>query len=343
MKSPAAGTRTIGRLLRLSLAPSAAADVAAGTVLGAGFWPGGAGPWLLIAASLSIYHGGMALNDWADRAHDAATRSDRPIPSGRVPAGAAALLGFALLVAGPWIALGADRSAAYVLAGVAVLAAAYDLFGRGPVLGPLLLGLCRAGNLGAGIVFGRAAGAGAYAWETERALFALVPGDLAIAAVYGGYVVAVSFLGRLEDGEDERPLGRRPSVLIAVAAGLLLSLPIVPPPELPSLGPGGAWVPPPAEVVAGFAEPGFLQDNRITLATVVAALGAFGLLRLAFRTTPWTRTRVMQAMGMALRRLLVFTATAALLRGTPAGLAACVAILAGYPVSFALRKVFPPS
>jgi hypothetical protein len=36
--------RTLGRLLRLSLAPSAAADIAAGLVLGAGVWPHGLGP-----------------------------------------------------------------------------------------------------------------------------------------------------------------------------------------------------------------------------------------------------------------------------------------------------------
>jgi 4-hydroxybenzoate polyprenyltransferase len=335
--------RTLGRLLRLSLAPSAAADIAAGIVLGAGFWPGGSAPWLLIAASLCIYHGGMVLNDWSDREHDGRTRPDRPIPSGRVPAGAAALLGFALLVAGPWIALGAERSAAYVLAGVAALAAAYDLFGRGPVLGPLLLGACRAGNMAAGIVLGRALGADAYAWEEHRAVFAPLAADFVPAALYGGYVAVISVLGRLEDGEDARPLGRLPAMLLAVATAFLLSLPILPLPALPTSG--VAWLSPDFDGngLLELGGPSFLERHRITLASLVSALGAFGLLRLVFRTTPWTRTRVVQAMGMALRRLLIFSASLALLRGTPAGLVVCLAILAGYPLSFALRKVFPPS
>ena len=46
---------------------------------------------------------------------------------------------------------------------------------------------------------------------------------------------------------------------------------------------------------------------------------------------------------MALRRLLIFTATVALLRGAPAGVIVSLAILSGYPISFALRKLFPPS
>ena len=65
-----------GALLRLSMSPSAAADAAAGVLLGAGTWPAGPAPFLLVAGSLCVYHGGMALNDWADRGHDARTRPE---------------------------------------------------------------------------------------------------------------------------------------------------------------------------------------------------------------------------------------------------------------------------
>jgi hypothetical protein len=338
--------RTVGRLLRLSLAPSAAADIAAGVVLGAGFWPPGIAPFLLIAASLCVYHGGMALNDWADRAHDEATRPERPIPSGSVPADAAALLGFTLLIAGPWIALGAARPPAFALGTVAVLAAVYDLFGRGPLRGPLLLAACRAGNLSAGLLFGRAA-----LFRAEAELFpdgppGLEAACLAVPLVYGAYVFLVSRLGRLEDGEDERPLGRRPAWLAAAAATLLLLVPVLPLPPLPALsapfevGEVGAMG---AEAAGADGLSAFLQSQRITLAALVAAAGAFGLARAALQRAPWTRGRVMQVMGMALRRLLILTSAAALARGTPAGLAVALAILCGYPLSFALRKVFPPT
>ncbi len=308
--------KVVGRLMRLSLAPSAVADVAAGVVFGAGFWPATLAPWLLIAASLCVYHGGLVLNDWADREHDRRTRPDRPIPSGAVPPHAAALLGFGLLAAGPWIALGADPHVAAIVGSVALLAATYDLGGRGPWLGPLLLALCRGGNLLAGIWLGMRA----------AAPLAELPGDngaalFAVPALYGGYVFAVSRLGRMEDAEDDAPLGRRPARLLAVAAALLLSLPILPVPDV-------AW------------------DQRalsVTLATGIAGFGAFGLLRLAFRRWTWTRPRVMGAMGMALRRLLIFASATAMMRGGAAGVSVSLLILGGYPLSYALRRVFPPS
>ena len=45
-----------GRLLRVSLAPSAAADVAAGMVVGGwGRWPEGAGPWLAFVITTVVF------------------------------------------------------------------------------------------------------------------------------------------------------------------------------------------------------------------------------------------------------------------------------------------------
>jgi 4-hydroxybenzoate polyprenyltransferase len=313
----------VGRLLRLSLSVSAAADVAAGAVFGAGSWPGGGAPWLLILASLAVYHGGMALNDWADRAHDAATRPERPIPSGAIPAPLALALGLSLLLGGPLLALAAAPQAAALLAAVAALALAYDVFARGPLLGPAALALCRAGNLGAGIVLGRLSVDG----DARGPLSAAV----AVPVLYGGYVFCVSRLGRLEDGEDDRPLGRRPARLLACAAALLLALPVLPLAALPE------------RVIAADGLRAFVASQRITIATLVAAAGAFGLLRLAFRLSLWSRLDVLRAMGMALRRLLCFTATVAVMSGTLAGVAVGAAILGGYPLSFGLRRVFPPS
>ena len=318
-----------GRLLRLSLAPSAAADAAAGCVLGAGAWPGGAGPFLLLLGSLCVYHGGMILNDWADRDVDRRTRPERPLPSGRIAPAAALVLGLALLALGASLAMQAGRAPGILLGGVAVLAALYDLAGRGPWMGPLLLGLCRAGNLGAGVALG-------LAWRAEHGPFPLRVADplswsvLAIPLAYGSYVFVVSRLGRLEDGEEAGLIGRRPARLLAVASALLLVLPLLPVPH--PAHPGG---------LEGVAM--HLADHRIPLATLVAAGGAFGILRLAFRSGAWTRGGVMRAMGMALRRLIVFDAAVAMLVGTASGLAAGLCILLGLPLSFGLRRVFPPS
>jgi len=308
--------RAWGRLVRLSLAPSAIGDIACGVVLGAGGWPRGSSPFLLILAALCVYHGGMALNDWADREEDRRVRPDRPIPSGAVPAGAALAVALALLVAGPLLAATLPSTSPTslterpwsFLALAAAAAALYDLRGRGPWLGPGLLALCRFCNLSAGL----SAGIGLALTDAQP----IGPALWAIPFLYAGYVFVVSRLGRLEDGEDDVALGRRPAMLLGMAATLLVTVPIATAIDRPLA-----------------ALPSF----------VVATAGAFGLARVALRKEAWTKPDVLRSMGMALRRLIVFTAAAACLAPAPAGLIVGGLILCGFPLSFALRRVFPPS
>ena len=315
--------RDLGRLLRISLAPSAAADVAAGVVLGAGgAWPTGPGPWLLICASLGIYTGSMALNDWSDREHDRATRPERPIPSGAVAPGAALAVGLGLVLGGVALALFADASGPrdgrawgtgpWMLA-VASLAVAYDLGVRGPLAGPLLLALCRGGNLGAGLVLARGA------WPTLAAADAVFVAPL----LYALYVFVASRLGRMEDSEDRLDPGRARRLVFS-AALLLVSMPWILWAVLPPTRAG--WLP---------------------LEAIPATAASWGLFRAA-RRTDWTLPIVMQTMGLLLRRLLIVSAILALaaLRFDGAGLAPLLvagAILLGYPLAHRLRKRFPPS
>ena len=300
-----------GRLLRLSLAPSAAADILAGALLGGGGDLPAAAPLLrLLCASLAVYHGAMVLNDWADRRHDAAARPERPLPTGEVSPPAALLLGAGLLLAAPWIAAPLGRRAALWMAALAVAAGFYDLAGRGPWRGPLLLALCRAGNLAAGLQLG--------VWLGGRDP---APALLGPALLYGLYVFGLSRLGRLEDGEDPGALGDRPARILRALAGVFFALPLV-----------GLLLP--VTTVRGSAA-----------AAILAVLAALGLLRAAARRQPWDRRAVQGAMGRALRRLLLFTAALALLPldGGPAPPLTALAILAGYPLSHALRRIFPPS
>jgi len=325
-----------GRLLRLSLAPSAVADIAAGLCLGAwGVLPARRECLLLVAASFSVYHGGMALNDWADRATDARTRPDRPIPSGAVPARSALAVGVLLLVVGPLLAWQAARTAGLALAAVAACAALYDLAGRGPWRGPLLLALCRGGNLASGLLLAQML-AGAAPQGAPRLVWEA-------AALYALYVFSASRLGRLEDDEDRRPLGRRPSLYLMLCGGCLLMVPGLlvcfdAPPEPTSQDA--------AIAVAG--SPGIL------VCILAGALwAAWGLVRPALRSR-WSRQEVGHMTGAALRRLLVFTAGCAAVSAVPTdetavgidgfnGVQVALAILLGYPLSFALRKVFPPT
>jgi 4-hydroxybenzoate polyprenyltransferase len=313
-RSLSAGSRALawGRLLRVSLAPSAAADIAAGVLVGSF---GDAPPlrtWPLFAASLAVYHGGMVLNDWNDREHDAALRSERPIPSGAISARTAAMVGFGLeLAALAFAALISWRAAAW-FGGIAVLVLLYDLAGRGPWLGPLLLGACRAANLGAGLAW-RGFLASEPVGEVPR--FACL-----LALLYGAYVFCASRVARLEDVADEREIGAAPRWWLAAAALLLVAPACVDP----------------------YGRPG-LAFHPIALALGLA--GALALARTAFATQTWTRADCGRATGMALRRLLVFTAALAVAADTGNGRGWLLAalILAGYFVSGALRRVFPPT
>jgi 4-hydroxybenzoate polyprenyltransferase len=320
--------RAWGRLFRLSLAPSAAADIAAGVILAARVWPRGFAVCLLMFASLCVYHGGMALNDWADREIDERARPDRPIPSGRVPASSALAAALVLLAVGPVLAWSADRGSGIILSAVAIAAMMYDVGRRGAWRGPLLLAACRAGNLSAGIAYGSAARGGSAA--SSDASDALATGDrfafAAIIVAYALYVFLVSRLGRLEDREGDEKLTRAPAMYLCGAACALLV---------------------PAAVMTKRVLDGELHLPReagvaLAGAAFVAVWGAGPLAVRALKTREWSKLDVLRAMGLALRRLLVFTAGTALLAGS-SGWIVAAAILCGYPLSYLLRGVFPPS
>jgi 4-hydroxybenzoate polyprenyltransferase len=301
----------IGRLLRLSLLPTAVADVACGLLMGnGGVWPTGAMPWIAILGSLGVYHGAMALNDWADREHDRATRPTRPLASGQLTPAFALGLGSFMIVAGVTAFWSIDVRAGVWMSTVALLAVLYDVAGRGPWLGPTLLGLCRLGNMGIGLAL---------------PLFVLERGPVfrellfLPAVAYGLYVFFISRLGRMEDAEDDRPLGQRPRKPLRAALACLLVVP-------------------------------FLRADRglqvgTLLSFIVAWSAGIGLARLAWTHEPWTRERVEYAMGCALRRLLLFALSGVLLVATerPDVWITAALVLAGYPLALALRRVFPPS
>ncbi|WP_241965538.1 UbiA family prenyltransferase, partial [Streptomyces sp. MH60] len=85
-------------LLRLPALFTVPGDALAGAAA-AGARPGPR-TLLAIGSSLCLYEAGMALNDWADRAEDAAERPHRPLPSGRIRPAAALTAAGALTGAG---------------------------------------------------------------------------------------------------------------------------------------------------------------------------------------------------------------------------------------------------
>jgi 4-hydroxybenzoate polyprenyltransferase len=134
---------TLLRLGRISNVPTIWTNVLAGSIIASG---GGHsdGVALIMIAMTAFYVGGMYLNDFFDRAIDARDRPGRPIDAGEIRASSVMLIGFGLLAAGIALLIPFGLGAivcGFLLAGVIVL---YDVWHKGNMLSPAVMGLCRA-------------------------------------------------------------------------------------------------------------------------------------------------------------------------------------------------------
>ena len=145
--SPALGYAQLSRPANMV---TAAADVLAGYAAASSATPSGLA-WLVVS-TMALYGGGVTFNDFFDRKLDAVERPERPIPSGRVPAAGAALMGTAMLAAGIAAAFGTSPASGTVATGIALAALLYDAAAKHHRLaGPALMGVCRGLNLLLGI------------------------------------------------------------------------------------------------------------------------------------------------------------------------------------------------
>ncbi|GAA5087236.1 4-hydroxybenzoate polyprenyltransferase [Thermocatellispora tengchongensis] len=160
-------------LVRAPAALSVPGDVIAGAAATGALGRRTAG---LACSSVCLYWAGMAANDWADRHLDAVERPERPIPSGRVPAGAALGTAVGLTIAGlaaAWLAGG--RRALAIAAPLAASVWTYDVAAKGTRAGPLTMALCRTLDVLLGATPGPSATSGA-------SLMAALPAAVTIGA-----------------------------------------------------------------------------------------------------------------------------------------------------------------
>ncbi|WP_395571355.1 SCO3242 family prenyltransferase [Streptomyces sp. BK79] len=172
--------RAWAELLRLPALFTVPGDALAGAAA-AGARPGPR-TLLAIGSSLCLYEAGMALNDWADRAEDAAERPHRPLPSGRVRPAAAFAAACGLTGAGLALAAAAGRPALAVAAPLAATVWAYDLALKHTPAGPAAMAAAR----GLDLLLGAAATGGG----TRAALPS--------AALLGSHTLAVTAVSRRE-------------------------------------------------------------------------------------------------------------------------------------------------
>ncbi|MGI5214463.1 SCO3242 family prenyltransferase [Plantactinospora sp. CA-290183] len=174
------------QLVRAPAALSVPGDVVAGAAAAGALdrrVPGLAG------ASVLLYWGGMAANDWADRELDARERPERPIPSGRISPGLALGVSAGLTAAG--VALAGLTGGRRALAAAVPLAGAiwaYDLVAKNTAAGPAVMAACR----GLDVLLGASQG------RPSRA----VPAALTVAA----HTYTVTALSRREVSGASRAL-----------------------------------------------------------------------------------------------------------------------------------------
>lgn len=141
------------RLTRPANIITAIADILAGAAISGGLifysnateW--GSIGWLVLS-TIGLYGGGVAFNDVFDAELDKVERPERPIPSGKASVKSAGVMASLLLLIGVWAAWQVSQHAAFLALSVAVLAVVYDAWGKHQsFLGPINMGLCRAGNL----------------------------------------------------------------------------------------------------------------------------------------------------------------------------------------------------
>lgn len=172
------------RLLRLPNLLTLPGDILAGALLSG--LP--LTPRLLpaIAASACLYSSGLLCNDLADASIDAQERPDRPLPSGAVTPASVRLVATILLLLGLLLSLPAHALPTAALLTLSILL--YDFSAKkSPLLGPLVMGLCRSLDLllGSGPA-------------------ALAPAPLAAAALLGLYIALVTALARREADPTSR-------------------------------------------------------------------------------------------------------------------------------------------
>ena len=194
-------------LLRVPNLLTVPGDILAGFLLAPAATAGDWGQLLLaMPAGVMLYADGLVLNDLFDYAEDLRERPDRPLPSGAISREAAVVAALICL----WIAafFAAFFDALPVALGLILCIVLYDTgLKRRPVVGPLLMGACRAGNL----LLGAAA-------ASESALAAPLP--LVGALLLGAYIAIVTRLAR---GET-RPGTKFPPARIGRLLGLLIPL-----------------------------------------------------------------------------------------------------------------------
>ena len=172
-------------LARVSNLPTCVSNVLVGAAIGGVTcdiaWPV---VGVVMIAVMLFYVGGMTLNDVVDHRIDLRERPGRPIPSGRIPLRAAAVVAFVCLVAGAGLTAFAGRPAVWFGIALAAVIVVYDLVHKRAAASVVLMGACR------GLVYLTAAAA--VCWPLDWPVATILTAAITV------YVALVTVLARAE-------------------------------------------------------------------------------------------------------------------------------------------------
>jgi UbiA prenyltransferase family len=131
------------QLARVSNTPTVISNAVAGAALVVASPDAGTVAVVAVAMAL-FYTAGMVLNDVMDIEIDRRQRPERPLPSGRISAGAALFVAVGLFAVGEILLGVAHWEPALVGLALVALIVLYDAWHKGNVISPVLMGGCRA-------------------------------------------------------------------------------------------------------------------------------------------------------------------------------------------------------
>lgn len=134
-------------LLRPANLVTAIADILAGMAI-VGFLWNDCSPILLFLSTICLYGGGVVLNDYFDASIDRFERPERPIPSGKVSEVSVLVFGSFLLGFGLIFAFLFQIQSGFIATAIVILVLTYNRFAKhNSIIGPIVMGMCRGGNL----------------------------------------------------------------------------------------------------------------------------------------------------------------------------------------------------
>lgn len=284
------------KLARVGNWPSAISNILAGYLIATGSWQNLPVLFSLMGISVCLFSAGMILNDWHDRERDARDHPGRPIPAGQILPATALKLVSAFLILAVAMALLVDLNlvegkgkrppclTTLVTLATLLFIWLYDVGLKSTAVAPLMMGMCRAGN----VLLGASCAAG-----IDVNWLGFPPAAVAISLLLAIYITGVTLFARRESTSGSRS---------GLLAGLLLMLAALV---------GYGWLPWEKDALGSIASPSQWTAFRLIIVFLIVTIGWRGGRAVSEPTPQHKRATII----LALKSVVTLDAAACLLWG----------------------------